>query len=341
MTVIALPNGDAAHAHAGHPERPARLDAVRAAVATDVELGPLVRLEAPPAPREALERVHPAEYLDLVETFCRTGGGRLDVDTYATPASYDVARTACGALLAVVDAVMMGNADNGFALARPPGHHARPARAMGFCLLANVAVAARHARAVHGAERVLVVDFDVHHGNGTQEAFYDDPNVLFFSSHQADIYPGTGHLGETGADAGEGLTVNVPVPARTGNGLVGLYRQLVPPLAERFRPDLVLVSAGYDVHRLDPLAGLALSVTGLADLVGVVQETADRWAGGRLALALEGGYHTEALAAGVAATLRRLLDPAAEVEDPFGPTQLQEPDLGPVLDAVRAAHGLP
>lgn len=340
MTAIALLDDDDGHASPGHPERPARLDAIREAVRADPGLGALPRLDAPPAPREALERVHLPAYLDAVETFCETGGGRLDVDTYATPGSWDVVRRACGAALAATDAVCAGEADSAFAIARPPGHHARPAQAMGFCLLSNTAVAARHAQAVHGVERVLVVDLDAHHGNGTQEAFYADPDVLFVSSHQADIFPGTGQVGQTGADAGEGATVNLPLPARTGDGLVDLYRQLVLPLAERFRPDVVLVSAGYDAHRLDPLAGLSLSVTGLADLVGVAQEIADQWAGGRLALVLEGGYHVEALAASVTATLRRLLDPTASVEDPFGPTRAREPDLGRVLEAVRQVHGL-
>lgn len=340
MTVATFAQGHAAHAQPGHPERPARLDAVRAAVDADPALRALSWIEGGPAPREALERVHSAAYLDRIEALCRRGGGHLDADTYATAASWNVASRACGGLLAVVDAVVGGRAANGFALGRPPGHHASPEQAMGFCLLSHVAVAARHAQAAHGAERVLVVDVDVHHGNGTQDAFYDDPSVLFVSSHQAGIFPGTGRLDETGAGAGEGTTVNVPVPAGTGDGLVGLYRRVLPPLAERFRPDLVLVSAGYDAHRLDPLAGLALSVRGLADVVGVVQETADRWAGGRLALSLEGGYHPDALAACVAATLRRLLDPAADVDDPFGPSVLPQPDLDPVTEAVLRRHGL-
>lgn len=340
MTATSFLEGHAAHAAAGHPERPARLDAIRSAIEADPALDALVRLSGFPASREALERVHDPAYLDLLDVFCITGGGQLDVDTYATDASCEVARQGCGDLLALVDAVLTGRATNAFALTRPPGHHARPMQAMGFCLLSNVAVAARHAQAEHGAERVMIVDIDVHHGNGTQEAFYDDPSVLFVSSQQEDIYPGSGHLGETGAEAGEGATVNLPVPDGTGDRLVDLYRAVLPPLAERFRPDVVLVSAGYDAHRLDPLAGLGLSVTGLADLVGVAHEAADRWAGGRLVLSLEGGYHAEALAAGVAATLRRLLDPAGAVDDPFGQSRLDEPDLGPLTEAVRALHGL-
>lgn len=340
MTVYSLLEGDGAHAEPGHPERPARLAAVRRQISRDPLLADLVRISGRPAPREALEEVHPGPYLDLIETFCLTGGGMLDADTYATPASFDVARQSCGNLLEVVDAVASGGAERGFAIGRPPGHHARPMKAMGFSLLANAAVAARHAQAAHALDRVMIVDTDVHHGNGTQEALYDDPSVLVVSSHQANIFPGTGRLEETGTDAGAGFTVNVPLPAGTGDALVDLYRDLLPPLAERFRPDLVLVCAGYDAHRLDPLAGLTLSVGGLVDLVGVCRALADRWAGGRLVLTLEGGYHPDVLAACVGSTLRRLLDPAADLVDPFGPSRLPQPDLRPLAAAVRQQHGL-
>ena len=340
MTAVSFTHEHAAHADPGHPERPARLDAVAAAVAAEHALGALRHVEAAPASREALEAVHLPDYLDLLEAFCASGGGALDVDTYATAASFGVARQAAGGLLALVDAVVRGEAENAFALGRPPGHHARPGQAMGFCLLSNAAVAARHAQRAHGAERVLVVDCDVHHGNGTQEAFYDDPSVLVVSSHQDGIYPGSGSLAETGAGAGDGFTVNLPVPAGTGDELAGLYRSVVPPLAARFRPDLVVLSFGADAHRLDPLAGLSLSVAGLADVVGVIQETAAAHAGGRLVATLEGGYHTGALAASVVAVLRRFLDPTAEVVDPFGPTSAPPRDLGPLADAVRQRHGL-
>ena len=339
MTVTSFRDDHSLHAAPGHPERPARLAAVRDAIAADAELASLLRLRGQPASREALERVHPPAHLDLLQTFCETGGGDLDVDTYATADSFRIAREACGDLLAITDAVLRGEARNGFALGRPPGHHARPLQAMGFCLLSNVAVAARHAQAA-GAERVLILDMDVHHGNGTQEAFYDDPSVLFVSTQQADIYPGTGHLHEIGAGAGAGATVNVPVPAGTGDELVPRLRQLVLPLADRFRPDVVFVSAGYDAHRLDPLGGLALSVGGLVGLIRVAQEAAATHADGRIVCSLEGGYHAEALAASVAATLHSLLDPAREILDPFGPTARAPVELAPLFDELRVWHGL-
>ena len=335
---VALLADDAGHAQSGHPERPARLAAVRDAIEADDRLRDLDRVEGGAAPREALERVHTPAFLDRVEALSGRGGGHFDPDTYVTAASWDVARRACGGLLAVVDAVIEGGAA-GFAIGRPPGHHAPPDRAMGFCLVNHVAVAARHAQAVHGADRVMIVDIDVHHGNGTQDTFYDDGSVLVVSSHQAGIYPGTGAPDETGRGAGEGATVNLPLPAGTDDALVDLYRAVLPPLAARFRPDLVLLSAGFDAHRLDPLAGLSLSVAGLVGLVGVVQEAADAQ-DAPLALSLEGGYHAEALAACVAGTLRRLHDPTAEVADPFRPSRLPAPDLAALTDAVRRTHGL-
>ncbi len=347
MTVYTLRSDSDAHAEAGHPERPERLAAIRARLDADSvlaaarEAGRLVRIEGTEASAEALLRVHTPDHVAHLDALAAQGGGHADADTYVTVNSPRIAREACGDLLACVDAVMTGAADNAFALGRPPGHHARPTTPMGFCLLSNVAVAARHAQAVHGAARVLIVDIDVHHGNGTEEAFCSDPGVVFFSSHQAGLYPGTGGIGDTGEGAGRGATVNLPVPAGTDDaGLVGAYRRLLPALAARIRPDLVFLSAGYDAHRLDPLGGLALSVAGLTDLVRVVAEVADAHAGGRLVASLEGGYHAEALAHGVASTLRVLMDHEAGTSDPFGPTRTPGPDVGPTVDAVAAAHGL-
>ncbi|WP_412067943.1 histone deacetylase [Rubrivirga sp. IMCC43871] len=340
MTGLAILDGDAGHARPGHPERPERLAAIRSTIAADPVLAALPRVPNAPASRAALERVHAPAYLDLLETFCATGGGDLDFDTYATSASYRLATKACGGLLTLVDRVMGGEFASGFALGRPPGHHARPAQAMGFCLVSNAAVAARHAQVAHGAERVLIVDLDVHHGNGTQEAFYDDPSVLFVSTHQADLYPGSGHVGDAGVGAGDGATVNVPVPGGTGDELVDLLRAILPPLAARHQPDLVLLSFGADAHRLDALAGLGLSVDGIADAATAVLEVADAECGGRVVATLEGGYHTGALAAAVAGVLHRMIDPTALVADPFDFPALPRQDLSPLLSAVRSLHRL-
>ena len=202
-------------------------------------------------------------------------------------------RLAAGGLCNVVGAVLQGEAANGFALVRPPGHHATPDRAMGFCLYNNVAIAARAAQAEHGLERVLIVDFDVHHGNGTQDAFYEDGSVLFFSTHQYPFYPGTGHWRETGSGRGAGTTVNVPMPAGVGDsGYFEAFDTVLAPIARRFQPQFILVSAGYDAHWNDPLAGMHLSIPGYAALIDRLLVLADELCGGRMVLTLEGGYQS-------------------------------------------------
>jgi acetoin utilization deacetylase AcuC-like enzyme len=341
VTVYTLRDDHARHATPGHPERPARLEAVRRRIHADPLLAGLHRIEGAPATREQLLRVHPLAYLDALAALSARGGGMIDADTYATADSWDAATATCGDLLAVTDAVLAGDARNGFAIGRPPGHHATPDRPMGFCLLSNVALAARHAQEVYGVERVLIVDIDVHHGNGTQAVFHADPSVLFFSSHQDDIYPGSGRADDTGDGDGVGTTVNLPVPPGTADAaLLDAYERLLVPLADRFRPDLVLLSAGYDAHRLDPLGGLALSVAGLADLVRLTRGIADRHADGRLVCSLEGGYHLDALGLSVASTLRVLLDADAPADDPLGPSHLPAPSLDALVEQCRAIHGL-
>lgn len=328
------------HRNDGHPENPNRLAAVMARLR---DTGVLARLrEIPPAPAslEAIARVHPEPYAAALEAFCVRGGGLLDTDTYATETSFGIARRAAGGLLALTDQVVERRVDNAFALTRPPGHHARPLAAMGFCLFANAAIAARHAQQVHGAERVLIVDFDVHHGNGTQEVFYEDPTVLTFSSHQDPCYPGTGAIAETGALAGEGFNVNVPFPPGTGDELIDLYRAVLPPLAARFAPDLVIVCAGFDAHHLDPLAHANLSASGFADLMRLLLEIADTHCGGRLVATLEGGYHAPSLAESVRACLAVMGDSAAAIDDVLGPVRQPGAALDALTAQLRALHGL-
>ena len=346
MTVYTLRTDTRAHAEPGHPERPERTAAIATRLASDPVLttaqtdGRLVRIAGAEATRDALERVHTHAYLDALDALAVSGGGAWDADTYVTPDSPRVAREACGDLLAVVDAVMGGTARNGFAIGRPPGHHARPSAAMGFCLVSNVAVAARHAQAAWGAQRVLTVDIDVHHGNGTEEAFWEDPSVVTLSMHAAGLYPGTGRAEDVGEGAGRGSVVNLPLPAGTDDaGAVLALSRILPPLAARVQPDLVLLSAGYDAHRLDPLGTFALSVAGLADLVRIVRGVADTYSDGRLVASLEGGYHAEALAYGVTSTLRVMLDPDAEAADPFGPTRTPGPNVDAVVGKVERLLG--
>jgi len=299
-----------------HPERPARLEAVMEHLESAGILSQLQERQMPSASDEMLYLVHDLNYVKLVDTFADRGGKWIDTDTYCTAGSMEIARRAVGGLCALVDDVMTGDAANAFALVRPPGHHARPFAAMGFCLYANAAIAARHAQQAHGAERVLVIDFDVHHGNGTQEVFEADPSVLFVSSHQYPHYPGTGAIEEVGEDDARGTTINIPVGAGTGDAdLLHLYREVVLPAAMRFNPDVVILSAGYDAHREDPLGELMLTDVGFAALTRLACEIAHNCAGGRIVGTLEGGYNTAALATSVAATLKVFLNPNGDGDD--------------------------
>jgi acetoin utilization deacetylase AcuC-like enzyme len=291
------------HDLAGHPENAGRLAAIEDELARRDLLQDRPRILFSDASDEALARVHDPRYIAGVRAFAEDGGGWLDGDTYVTPASVEVAALAAGAGIAAVDAALDDRARHGFVLARPPGHHATPTRGMGFCLFNTVAVAAAHAHA-RGLDRVLIVDWDVHHGNGTQDAFYETDRVLFASLHQAPLYPGTGHADERGAGAGTGFTINVPLPADTGDdGYLAAFDRLVLPAAHAYRPQLVLVSAGFDAHMMDPLAGMAMTEAGFASLARRVAALAAEHAMGRLVAFLEGGYNPGALAWSVAATL--------------------------------------
>lgn len=289
---------------AGHPESPARL----AAVLADLERAPVagVTIEAPrPATDAEIEAVHaPAYRAQLAALAGRRAA--LDPDTATSPGSVDAAVRAAGAAVGAVRAVMSGRADNAFALVRPPGHHAEPDRAMGFCLFNNVAIAAEAARR-GGAERVLIVDWDVHHGNGTQDMFAARPDVLYMSVHQYPFYPGTGAAEEIGVGAGRGATVNCPLPGRQGDADYGVvFHDLFLPAARAFAPDLVIVSAGYDAHARDPLANMRLTERGYAAMTTALAQLAAESCGGKLVLVLEGGYDLIALAASVRASLEAL-----------------------------------
>ncbi len=331
----------------GHPERPARVRDTLAVLEADGVLERLVRLPVVPATRAQMERVHDPRYLDAVEATVAQGGGYLDAgDTVASPGSWRAATAAAGASVGAVDAVMSGACASAFALVRPPGHHAVPSGAMGFCLLNNAAIAAAHAVAAYGLSRVLLVDFDVHHGNGTQDAFYADPRVLYFSTHQSPAYPGTGALRETGTGDGAGHTVNVPLPPGVGDdGFLQAFDTILVPLADRFRPQLILVSAGYDAHWRNSayVAGIreCMTVTGLAALSARLRQIADAHCPGRLVGILEGGYDLESLALSVLATLRTWLGDTV-IDDPIGPPSgtATTPDIGLLLQRVRQLHGL-
>jgi len=288
----------------GHPERPDRLRAI-ARVLDDEGFDALDRRQAPMGDPGLILHAHPGEFRDRIEALIPAEGlAAIDGDTVVSPGSWNAALAAIGAAAAAVDDVFSGATDNVFVASRPPGHHAEKTRAMGFCLFNNAAIAARHAQASHGAERVAIVDWDVHHGNGTQDIFWDDPSVLYCSTHQMPLYPGTGAASETGA----GNIVNVPLAPRSDGAVFrDAFRSRILPAIDRFQPDLVIVSAGFDAHRLDPLAGLELVENDFGWATGALMERAGRWSNNRLVSLLEGGYDLQGLAYSVAAHVGRLM----------------------------------
>ena len=327
----------------GHPENRQRLRTIMRVLEERGMLERLQPIPAVPIARERLERVHDGRYVDEVRGVAQRGGGHLDMDTYVSPRSYDAALMAAGGLLEATRTVLDEEVDNAFGLVRPPGHHALHNRGMGFCLFNNVAVAARYALEERGLDRVLIVDFDVHHGNGTQDEFESDPAVMYVSTHQFPHYPGTGQISETGRGRGRGSLVNVPLAGAVGDeGFRRIFQEVIAPAAWRYQPQLVLVSAGYDAHWDDPLASMVLSVRGYADIARELKDIADDLCDGHLVYTLEGGYHLEALAYSILGTFAALLgDPEGELVDPLGPSPYEEQPVDLVIAQVQRAHDLP
>ena len=295
-----------AHDIPGHPERPERIRALEAEMGRHDWFG-AARLEAPEVDRGLLETVHPGPYVTALEELCVRGGGFLDADTAAVPATFEAALRAAGGAVALVDG-LLGGERVGVSALRPPGHHAEPARAMGFCFFDNVALAARRATGAHGLERVLILDWDVHHGNGTEAIFARADDVLFVSIHEWPLYPGTGPAAYLGAGPGEGYTVNLPVPGGSGDAVYrSLVEHVVAPLALAWQPQLVLVSAGFDAHRADPLASCTVSEDGFTGMTATLRRVCDGL-GVPLGLVLEGGYDLGALAGSMAALMPVLVD---------------------------------
>jgi acetoin utilization deacetylase AcuC-like enzyme len=315
----------------GHPERPGRITTLLQMLAAH-SAPDLVRIDPRPATAEEIALNHDAEHVGRVAATAGRPFFAFDADTPTGRRSYETALLAAGGLIELVDAIMAGVVQNGFALVRPPGHHAERGRAMGFCLFNNVAIAARLLRQRHGLERVLIVDWDLHHGNGTQHSFYDDPSVLYASTHQYPFYPGTGAAEEVGIRGGEGCTVNVPLRAGAGDPeLVEAFARVVVPVARQFRPDFVLVSAGFDCHRRDPLGGLTATERGIAELARQLLVVAHECADGRLAAVLEGGYD-----------LTAIRDSVAQVLEVLGGAGLGEPiptlPAGPATERIVAVQ---
>jgi acetoin utilization deacetylase AcuC-like enzyme len=330
------------HDQPTHPEHAGRIRAVWARLEESGLRDRMQAVDPVPVSDDLILTVHTPDYLDLLERVsAQSRQMHLDADTYAGHGSLEIARLSAGGAVAAVDAVLRGAASNGLAAVRPPGHHAMPDHGMGFCLLGNIAIAARYAQRQYGLERVLIVDYDVHHGNGTEAMFYNDPSVLFISLHQYPLYPGTGEATDIGAGKGTGFNINVPLPPNCGDGnYLHLFEQIVLKAAERFAPELILVSAGFDAHWADPLAGMRVSLPGYAAMTSALVRLAERLCGGKIVFVMEGGYNLDALSFGVCNIARVLL--GDQPTDPMGlsPSKRPEPDVAPLLELLRRLHKL-
>ncbi|HEX9442581.1 MAG TPA: histone deacetylase [Candidatus Binatia bacterium] len=302
-----------------HPERPERLK-VLLDLAGGLDAGAFRLMPPRPAALDEIESCHDRGYIELVRSTSEANRHALDGDTVTSRDSFGVGLLAAGGFLTLLDAIAVGEASGGFALVRPPGHHALKDRAMGFCLFNTVAIGAHHVRRRYGARRVLVMDWDVHHGNGTEAAFYRDPSVLYLSTHQYPYYPGTGAAADVGAGAGEGFTVNVPLPAGCGDEeYLRVFKDIVVPIADKYAPDWILVSAGFDPHRRDPLGGMNVTESGFGALAAMLLRLAEKHAGGRIAFLLEGGYDLAALKNSVAAVLQAMRErPGVDLSEAGG-----------------------
>jgi acetoin utilization deacetylase AcuC-like enzyme len=325
------------HDHAGHPENAGRLGAIVAALEASGQFEALPRLETRPARTEEIQLAHESGIISEVQREVARGGGWIDADTYVAPSSWDVAVLAAGATIEAAERVLAGVHNAAFCLTRPPGHHATGSRAMGFCLLNNVAIAARVLQKRHEVERIAIVDIDVHHGNGTQDIFWTDPGVLYLSTHQYPYYPGTGHWSERGAGEGEGTTVNVPLPAYCDDAtFMDTHDRLFGPLLERYDPEFIFVSAGFDSHEADPLAMENLSSSGYVALAGRIKRWADDLCNGRLVFVLEGGYDYTALGECVSGVLR-ILEGDTPPEPRPGDIDVRVAEL---VDKLREMNGI-
>jgi acetoin utilization deacetylase AcuC-like enzyme len=329
------PEGHAAHFEPGHPERPERIEAIRSALEEDGSWERYPRLSPLQIPGEILESVHNRAYLSLLQRACLAGRGHLDMDTYFTRESWQLALNSAGGATSVAQSVWLHKSRRGLALCRPPGHHAMRGQGMGFCLINNIAVAAEFLLRHENAERLAIVDLDLHHGNGTQDIFWTRPDVLYISTHQSPFYPGTGSLGERGGGEGLGTTLNIPLPPRSGDqAFIAVMDTLILPILERFSPEMILVSYGYDAHWNDLLGRLLLSADGYGKLIARLSQFADQHCDGRITLVLEGGYD---ISAGQACTLA-VIDALVgnPWKDEMGPSPYRETDAWlPVLKAAQ------
>jgi acetoin utilization deacetylase AcuC-like enzyme len=327
------------HDMEGHPENPGRF--AQLAIPERLPFAErMLRMQPLPDIEESILAVHPASFLEALKKAATRGPAYIDpAPTYVTPGSYQAALRSAGGVLATLDAIISGKATSGFALTRPPGHHATPTRAMGFCLLNNIAIATRFAQR-NGRERVAIIDIDVHHGNGTQDIFEADGDVLYLSTHQRGIYPGTGHLEETGRGEGRGSLVNIPLPALAGDqAFAEISTQVIEPICERFSPQLILVSCGFDSHWMDPLASLQLTSKGYYQIACKLIGLAKNCCQGAILFVLEGGYDPAAVAQSAAFVLHALAG-SHPPPDALGDAPYGCPDISSILNTVRSIHNL-
>jgi len=328
------------HTQSGHPESADRLNAIMNKLEKDNLFSSVERVEIRKATLDEIMFCHIRDYIDRVEQTSREGGGYLDPDTYTNQFTYDAAILAAGGLIELTDSVLKGKLKNGFALVRPPGHHSLSGRGMGFCIFGNAAIAAKFALQNSSINKVAIVDIDVHHGNGTQTLVADDPDILYVSTHQYPFYPGTGSIREIGSRDAKGTLLNVPLEQGVGdNGYKKLYDEIISPKLLNFQPDLIIVSAGYDAHWDDPLANMALSLSGYSwiskELINVAEEVCDS----RIVFTLEGGYNLEALSCGVSNSIKALMS-RNDFEDTLGSPERKETDVNRLVNEIKSIHSL-
>jgi acetoin utilization deacetylase AcuC-like enzyme len=327
------------HETGSHPENSERLVSVLKAIDAEGLKDRLQWIKPTAATEDEIATVHTRELIQQVRRMAELGGAAIDGDTFVSEGSYKAALYAAGGTYTATEAVLNGDVKNAFALVRPPGHHAVPGRAMGFCLFNNVAIATRLALARHKLDRVLIVDFDIHHGNGTQETFWREKDVLYFSLHEYPFYPGTGIVEQIGEGEGKGFTVNVPLPVSSGDtNHLQVFDEILLPVARRYQPQLIMVSAGYDGHWMDPIGGFSMTVTGYAKLFERLMALAEELCGVKLVFALEGGYSLEALSHSMVATLQVMM--GLPYEDKLGPkaSTPSEPYINALLGKVKSIH---
>ena len=330
------------HDRPTHPEKKERLQAILSLLRIENLFEKLEQLAPNPATTDELAKNHTSEHLMHIQSLCQLHKQQVDADTYLVPESYHVGLLSAGAAVTAMRSVMRGKMDVCFSLGRPPGHHAEPQRAMGFCLFNNIALAARLAQEEFGLKRIMILDWDVHHGNGTQKIFYHDPGVLFVSVHQNPAFPGTGHIQETGKGAGEGYNVNIPLPPGCSDPEYDrVFSEIIRPLADRYQPELLLVSAGQDAYHDDPLASMLVSYKGFANMARHAKEIAGEYTGGKIVLTLEGGYHLRGQAEAVVTIMSELGNWGRPIkEEPSPPSDPIYDDPSRIIAEVKKIHNL-